>query len=73
MGDASYATYITHFFVVIFVKKIIDAKFNIIIATSPLGVLLGVFLSLIVGQLVYILLDKPINAYLKNTYLKNAY
>jgi len=65
MGDASYATYLSHYYVVELVRKIGFQKFNLINPYAPLGVALIVLTSLLVGHLLYKWVDKPLTRYVK--------
>jgi len=65
IGDASYATYLSHFYVVEGIRKIGFQKFNIINPYTPLGVLVILFLSLLAGHILYVILDKPLSKYFK--------
>lgn len=64
MGDASYAVYLTHWFVIVFVKKILDGALNVVDYYTLNGFLLAVFLSLAVGQAVHQFIDDPLRRYL---------
>jgi exopolysaccharide production protein ExoZ len=57
-GDASYATYLSHLFVVQFVAKIISARFHAISPSGAIGAIASIIASLAVGSGVYILIDK---------------
>jgi exopolysaccharide production protein ExoZ len=59
LGDASYATYLSHFFVVEFMRKVLPRKISGFSIYTPLGVSAAVCLSLAVGSLIYLLIDKP--------------
>lgn len=66
MGDASYATYLSHFYVVDAFRKIAAQKFHLLNPYTPLGVLLIVLCSLLVGQLLYVLVDRPLSRYFRD-------
>jgi peptidoglycan/LPS O-acetylase OafA/YrhL len=67
IGDASYATYLSHFYVVEGIKKTLFAKAHGLNSHAPWAVLLVMSLALLVGQLVYIYVDKPLSVRLKKT------
>ena len=69
IGNASYATYLSHFYVVEGMKKIIFPKFTLIDIYTPIGALITLVLALIVGQIIYVIYDKPISSYTKNVLL----
>jgi exopolysaccharide production protein ExoZ len=64
IGDASYATYLSHFYVVEGMRKLVFPRLAIDPYT-PVGVLLIVVASLAVGQVIYILCDKPLSNYFR--------
>jgi exopolysaccharide production protein ExoZ len=57
-GDASYATYLSHLFVVQFVAKVISSRLHAISPSGVFGAIASVIASLAVGSGVYILIDK---------------
>lgn len=63
MGDASYATYLSHFYVVEAFRKIAAQKLHLLDPYTPSGVLVIVLCSLLVGQLLYVLVDQPLSRY----------
>ena len=65
MGDASYATYLSHYYVVELVRKFGFQKYNLINPYTPLGVAVIVLTSLLLGQLLYKWIDKPLTRYVK--------
>ncbi len=71
MGDASYSTYLTHWYVIVACRKIFSERLKIIDFYSPFGVLLTLIFSLIVGQLIYKYADRPMNYSLKKYLLNN--
>ena len=70
LGDASYATYLTHWFVVVAMRKIIDGQLNLFNFHSLHGMTLTVITALFVGQITYLIADKPLHKYFKNILLK---
>ena len=70
MGDASYSTYLSHWYVVVFCRKILSERLEIYNFYSHIGVVLTLIISLIVGQIIYKIADKPFNFALKK-YLSN--
>lgn len=68
MGDASYATYLTHWYVIVFLRKILSEKLGLFDFYSPIGIFFSLSLALVVGQITYKLVDKPLNKLLKNLF-----
>jgi exopolysaccharide production protein ExoZ len=66
IGDASYATYLSHFYVVEVFRKIAAQKFHLLDPYTPSGVLLIVLCSLLVGQVLYVLVDRPLSRYCRD-------
>ncbi len=66
IGDASYATYLSHFYVVEVFRKIAAQKFHLLDPYTPFGVLVIVLSSLLVGQLLYVWVDRPLSRYCRN-------
>jgi exopolysaccharide production protein ExoZ len=64
-GDASYATYLSHPYVVELVRKIVGAKLGLVDIYTPWGVLVTIGVALGVGQLLYMLVDKPLSRRLR--------
>ena len=75
MGDASYSTYLSHWYVVVASRKIFSEKLEIYNFHSPIGIFFTLIISLIVGQIIYKLADNPMNfalkKYLSNKLIKN--
>lgn len=65
MGDASYATYLSHYYVVELVRKFGWKKLQLIDPYTPLGVALIVLASLVLGNLIYKLIDRPLMRFFK--------
>ena len=65
MGDASYATYLTHWYVVVACRKIFSEKFDLYNFYSPIGASLTLVISLIIGQFIYKYLDSPLSLLVK--------
>jgi exopolysaccharide production protein ExoZ len=63
MGDASYATYLSHFYIVEGIRQIGFQKFNIINPYTPPGVIVILFTSSLTGYGLYVVLDKPLSKY----------
>lgn len=61
VGDASYATYLSHAYVTEAVRKILSQKFSLINLNSLVGVVLTLCLALTVGAVIYKLIDKPLS------------
>jgi exopolysaccharide production protein ExoZ len=62
VGDASYATYLSHLFVIEFLRKVVVVRIPVLTMDEPLGATLAIVISLAVGSLIYIALDKPMVA-----------
>jgi exopolysaccharide production protein ExoZ len=69
IGHASYSIYLSHIFIIGFLK-ITNAKFNFFIFPDLINHLFTIFICLILGRLVYIFIDKPINYILKKKLYK---
>lgn len=65
MGDASYATYLTHWYVIVACRKIFSEKLELFDFYSGTGVCITLGISLIVGQITFKYIDKPLNKNLK--------
>ena len=65
MGDASYATYLTHWYVIVACRKIFDEKLGLYDFYSATGVCITLGISLIVGQITFKYVDKPMSKNLK--------
>jgi peptidoglycan/LPS O-acetylase OafA/YrhL len=65
MGDASYATYLSHFFFVEGFKRIACQKLALFDCYRLPGVISIIFICLIIGQLLYWLVDKPAHQHCK--------
>lgn len=70
MGDASYATYLSHYYVVELVRKFVWHKLQLIDPYTPLGVAIIVLGSLLLGNLIYKLVDRPILRFFKTQALE---
>jgi peptidoglycan/LPS O-acetylase OafA/YrhL len=65
IGDASYATYLSHLYVVEGFKRVLLSRFKLIDPHGLLGVLLILAASLCVGQIIYKFIDNPLRILLK--------
>jgi exopolysaccharide production protein ExoZ len=63
IGNASYATYLTHYFVIQSIKKLVVNKINA--SFNPLWLCLTVVVALTIGHVVDRFIDRPINRLLK--------
>jgi len=61
LGDASYATYLSHPFVVEGLRKLVPKVVHGFDVRSPVGVILAIVVSSAVGCLVYRYIDKPLH------------
>jgi peptidoglycan/LPS O-acetylase OafA/YrhL len=71
IGDASYAIYLTHLFVVVGFTKIGFQKMGLINPYTPLGVVCILISSLLLGYFLYIKVDKPLHNYFKKLLLSS--
>lgn len=65
IGDASYATYLSHFFVVKGSQRLLWDKFHLFNPHSFFGSTLVIAISLMIGQGLYQFVDKPLSAYFR--------
>lgn len=65
IGNASYATYLTHVYVTEAVRKLMFQKWHLIDINEIFGVSVSLLIALIVGGIVYKLVDKPLSHLLK--------
>lgn len=70
IGDASYATYLSHYFVVATFKRVLYLKLNWIDPNSVLGMLLATITALVIGQVIYKYLDKPMHRFFRKKFSK---
>ena len=61
MGDASYSTYLTHWYVIVFSRKIFSEDLNLYNFHSLMGTIITFVLCLIVGQIIHLFIDNPVN------------
>ncbi len=66
MGNASYATYLSHLYVVEGIRKVIAPRLPWFDIYTPFGVCITLIAVLIVGQIIYVLIDKAISIYFRN-------
>lgn len=66
IGDASYATYLSHLFVIEFIRKILAPRFPGIAPNTVVGAVLAIVASLLAGSVIYALIDKPAVKYARN-------
>lgn len=69
IGDASYATYLSHFYVVEGIRKIAHQKFGLIDPYRPVGVAVILVSALVVGHVVYLWLDRPLSRWARRVLL----
>lgn len=70
IGDASYATYLSHLYVVEGLRKIVFARINPDWMYTPIGVALSLSSALVVGQILYYMLDRPLSSVLRRRFVK---
>jgi peptidoglycan/LPS O-acetylase OafA/YrhL len=61
LGDASYATYLSHPFVIEAMRKLVPKVVHGFDVRSPAGVILAVVVASVVGCVVYRYIDKPLH------------
>jgi exopolysaccharide production protein ExoZ len=61
IGDASYATYLSHAFVVDGTIKVVFEKYNVIDPYAPFGVFFIIATALVAGHIIYRTIDKPLS------------
>lgn len=70
MGDASYATYLSHLYVVEGLRKLVFVRLNPEWMYTPIGVVFSLGLALLVGQCIYMWLDRPLSRALRRQLIK---
>ncbi len=70
IGNASYATYLSHLYVVEGLRKIVFFRINPDFMYTPIGVALILCAALAVGQILYYMLDRPLNSAIRHRLLK---
>lgn len=68
VGDASYATYLSHYFLVVAVERVLYARLGLFDPRTPLGILVVIGMALAAGQLLYLAVDRPLHAYFKRKF-----
>ncbi|GAB2915379.1 acyltransferase [Paraburkholderia jirisanensis] len=72
LGNASYATYLSHSFVVEAARKLLPVYLHGFEPTSPLGVAVVLVCALLVGALIYCFVDRPTQRLVRNLTLRRA-
>lgn len=72
IGDASYATYLSHTIAVELIKRHLPKFTNGITIESPVGTFIALFFCIAVGGLTYIFLDKPSVAIAKKIFSRSS-
>jgi exopolysaccharide production protein ExoZ len=72
IGDGSYATYLSHYYVVEGIRKIGFQKLHLVNPYTPIGVVFIVGTSLAVGHAIYTMCDKPLSTYFKRKLLSRS-
>jgi exopolysaccharide production protein ExoZ len=70
IGNGSYAIYLSHLYVVLAIQRIGHEKLNLMDPTTPLGVAVTLFFSIIVGHILYTHVDKPLSGYFRKKLTK---
>lgn len=65
-GDASYAIYLTHWFVIVFSRKVLSERLGLYDFYSLSGALITLFFTLIIGHVVYYFIDRHMYHKLRN-------
>jgi exopolysaccharide production protein ExoZ len=65
IGDASYATYLSHYFVVAVFERVLHLKLGWIDPNSTLGMLTVIASALLIGQSIYKYIDNPMYKFFK--------
>ena len=65
IGDASYATYLSHYYVIAGFERVIFPRFGVIDPNTVSGMLLVVAFALAVGQLLHSWVDRPLHSVFK--------
>ncbi len=65
VGDSSYAIYLSHVYVFEFIRRVLVNHIDWLKHSVFLSVLCGLVGAMIVGKLIYALIDKPFHGYLK--------
>jgi len=65
LGDASYATYLSHPFVIYVSTKFISTKLNQLALHGSADVILTITTALLAGSVLYILIDRPLSKLVK--------
>lgn len=70
MGDASYATYLSHLYVVEGLRKLVFVRLNPEWMYTPIGVAVSLGLAFLVGQYLYMWLDRPLSRALRHQLIR---
>ncbi len=70
VGNASYATYLSHLYVVEGLRKIVFMRLNPDWMYTPMGVALSLAAALFVGQILYYVIDRPLSAAVRRQLFK---
>lgn len=65
VGDASFAIYLSHYYIISGIRKIGFPKLNIINPNKQLEVITILFTCTLAGLILYVLVDKPLSKYFK--------
>lgn len=69
IGDASYATYLSHYYVVVGFERVLHARLGLFDPRTPLGTVIVLATALTIGQLLYWAVDRPLHALCKRKLL----
>lgn len=70
IGDASYATYLSHAFVVSAVQKLAGERYQLFDPYALPGVVVIIGVALLAGQILYEVIDKPCSSFFRNMLVK---
>ena len=68
IGDSSYAIYLSHVYVFEFIRRVLINYVDILKDSVFLSVLCGLIGAIIVGKLIYTIIDMPFHRYLKSKF-----
>jgi peptidoglycan/LPS O-acetylase OafA/YrhL len=66
IGNASFSTYLSHFYVVEGTRKILCDELHLFDLYTPWGVMIALFMAVAVGQLLYEFIDRPLSRFCRS-------
>ena len=73
MGDASYSIYLVHYFIISLFQRVITSKLHIFYSGSFIEFIAMVVITLVLGYVIFIFIDKPLHKRVKNYLSSNLY